>query len=71
MKELSTQASAEIVKSQPTIYHSLLITEKSQHALVDICKVIKTKNFSTFTRLLRIAAYMLLFVDCLKNGLGG
>ena len=70
VSELSTQASTEIVRSQPTKFHSLLLTEKSQHAQADICKVIEAKNFSVLTHLLRITAYVLHFVDCLKNGLG-
>lgn len=70
VNEFSAQASAEIAKSQPTIFHSLSITERTRNAQVDICKVIEAKNFSTLTRLLRITAYVLRFVDRLKNGLG-
>ena len=63
-----------VIKSlQPTIFHSLLITEMNRYAQVDICKVwwvIEVKNFSVLTCLLRITAYVLWFVDRLKNGLG-
>ena len=59
VNELGAQASTEIVKSQPTIFHSLLLTEKSQHAQMDIYKIIEAKNFSVLTSMLRITAYVL------------
>ena len=68
LKELSTQASLEIVKNQPTIFHSLLSTETSRPDQMDICNVIEVRNFSRFNRLLRVTAYVLRFVNHLKGG---
>ena len=66
----SVQARTEILRGQNPICHSLFVTETSRQTQLDISRVIEVKNFSGFSHLLRITAYVLRFVKHLKTCIG-
>lgn len=58
----------ELVKFPPDVTHSLLNAQDSS-TLVDLAAVIDPKKYSSMTRLLRISAYVLRFINNLKSSL--
>ena len=60
----------ELVKCPPHVTHSLLNTQE-RSTLVNFTAVIDPKKYSSLTRLLRISAYVLRFINKLKSHLTG
>ena len=56
----------EVVKKQPVVTHSL-VTKGSKQNPPDITKSMNCENFCTLTRLFRVTAYVLRFINNVKK----
>ena len=66
--EVTESVKAEMVRNPPVVIHSLVsnVDTINEHMYTGIAEVMQANNYSSFTRLLRVTAYVLRFIHHLK-----
>jgi hypothetical protein len=66
-KTVPEKAIKEIVKNPQTVTHSFATTDNHRASTTRLDKIIDCNSYSTLTRLLRVTAYVLRFINILKK----
>ena len=66
--EVTESVKAEMVRNPPVVIHSLVsnVDTINEHMYTGIAEVMQANNYSSFTRLLIVTAYVLRFIHHLK-----